>query len=471
MTRGVIYYNTGTGCVVRLLVSLHSLRKHYAGPVTILSEGDESHELCKPIAAALDADLQPWDCGITPGKHRAYLAKTRYHEGTPYETTIALDSDTLVTGKLDELFQEAETHGFCVSQLGDWRSDGKTISSRIRQWEQWLPDFVEEAVSFGPAINCGVVAFRKDTPLYQDWMRLALPGRDTFIPDEVCCQIVLHRYPHRVLDGRWNRSCKHDDPDAPDTRVIHYHGRKHCRSGLPFHGDKWVAELDSLIEHDITGVSRWLPAGDKMLGRYLSEQKRKARKTRSPGCAVEAPQEAALQVILGARHTGQPSWVSTDRPTLDIASPKGWKAFFGKRRAKRLLAEHVWNYLSPNEGSRAAALAFKHLEVNGCLRIAVPDGFHPSKEYIASVRPGGSGPSAEDHKVLYDFDSLTRLLEAAGFTVVLLEYWDAKGGFFWKNWEWSDGYIARSFRFDRRNRNGKPNYTSLIVDAIKPPKL
>ena len=41
VTRGVISYNCGTGAAVRLLVSLASLRKFYAGPVTILSDGEE----------------------------------------------------------------------------------------------------------------------------------------------------------------------------------------------------------------------------------------------------------------------------------------------------------------------------------------------------------------------------------------------------------------------------------------------
>lgn len=187
-TRGVIYYNTGTSCAVRLLISLASLRKYYLGPVTILSEGEASHELCVQIGSALNAEVLHWDCGITHGSNRAYLAKTRYHAGTPYETTIALDSDTLVVAPVDELFDLAERYSFCVAQLGGWRSNGSIISGRLKQWQDVLPDDVEPSLAFGPAINCGVVAFQKAAAIYRDWHYYAVQGREFFIPDEVCCQ-------------------------------------------------------------------------------------------------------------------------------------------------------------------------------------------------------------------------------------------------------------------------------------------
>ena len=267
--RGVIYYNTGTSCAVRLLVSLHSLRNHYNGPVTILSEGAESDALCNRIGGALGAEVKRWDCGVEPGKNRAYLAKTRYHAGTPYDTTVALDSDTLVVGGIGELFDHAENAFFCVAQLAAWQTGGRIIGGRLRQWSAHLPELVEPALDFGPAINCGVVAFRKNASIFGEWSRLAVPGRELFIPDEVCCQLILPRHPHRILDGRWNRSCKHDDPDAPDTRIIHFHGRKHCRPGLPYHANKWVAAFDEVMRGNIANVREWSPAGDRMLARHL----------------------------------------------------------------------------------------------------------------------------------------------------------------------------------------------------------
>lgn len=296
MKRGVIYYNTGNSCALRLLVSLHSLRRYYDGPVTILSEGEESHRFCHRIGTALKAEVIEWDCGVPVGKHRVYLAKTCYHLGTPYELTVALDADTLVVGRIDELFDIAEQAEFCVAQLGSWRSSGRTIATRIRRWESSLPDDMAAALAFGPAINCGVVAFRKDSRFYADWLRLALPGRETFIPDEVCCQVVLHRYPHLVLDGKWNRSCKHDDPDLPDTRIIHYHGRKHCRPGLPWHGGTWVAEYDKAVAGNVGSAAEWQPAGDRMMRRFHRWRREKSPVECRPPLTIPKKTVTAIMV-------------------------------------------------------------------------------------------------------------------------------------------------------------------------------
>ena len=100
--------------------------------------------------------------------------------------------------------------------------------------------------------------------------------------------------------------------------------------------------------------------------------------------------------------------------------------------------------------------------------VAVPDVFHPDSAYIEAVRPGGTGVGAEDHKVLYNYKTLTELLKNTGFEVELLEYWDENGKFHFKDWSSEYGHVQRSKRYDKRNQDGTLTYTSLIVDAIKP---
>ncbi|HEX4070229.1 MAG TPA: hypothetical protein VHX68_03640, partial [Planctomycetaceae bacterium] len=100
-------------------------------------------------------------------------------------------------------------------------------------------------------------------------------------------------------------------------------------------------------------------------------------------------------------------------------------------------------------------------------RVAVPDGYHPDPTYIEWVRVGGSGAGADDHKVLYNCDSFRRLFESAGFDVQLLEHFDAAGAFHGVDWDPAAGTIHRSRRFDERNRDGRLNYTSIILDARK----
>jgi predicted SAM-dependent methyltransferase len=143
-----------------------------------------------------------------------------------------------------------------------------------------------------------------------------------------------------------------------------------------------------------------------------------------------------------------------------------WHRFFADRSVDAILAEHVWEHLTPEDASKAARTCYRFLRPSGRLRIAVPDGNNPAPEYIAAVRPGGSGPGAQDHQQLFTVHSLSRLLEEAGFDVTPLEWFDENGEFHSRAWDPMDGFVRRSLRFDERNVNGKSGYTSLIVDAI-----
>ena len=102
------------------------------------------------------------------------------------------------------------------------------------------------------------------------------------------------------------------------------------------------------------------------------------------------------------------------------------------------------------------------------LRIAVPDGYHESEEYISSVKPGGHGNGSDDHKILYTYQSMCKAMEEVGFKVNLLEYFNEKKEFVMNPWDKKQGNIRRSRYNDPRNTADKIVYTSLIVDAVKP---
>ena len=174
-----------------------------------------------------------------------------------------------------------------------------------------------------------------------------------------------------------------------------------------------------------------------------------------------------LRAILGSGPVGQKGWLSTDVTHLNVVSNKDWKKYFDVNSIEALLAEHVWEHLDEAEGTEAAKNCFTYLKPGGYLRIAVPDGFHPSKNYIDMVKPMGNGVGSDDHKMLFNHVTLATMLESAGFVVELLEYYDKNGVFHKKDWDPKTGLIRRSVRFDDRNMNTDLNYTSLIVDAWK----
>jgi predicted SAM-dependent methyltransferase len=178
-----------------------------------------------------------------------------------------------------------------------------------------------------------------------------------------------------------------------------------------------------------------------------------------------ARQSNDIRLVVGAAGTRYDGWVSTNEPLLNLLRSESWKAWLDEDSIKMILAEHVWEHLSEPEGIVAAKNCFQFLAPGGRLRLAVPDALKPDPVYHEHCRPG----RCPGHKVFYDYRSLSQVLRAAGFTVRLLEYWDELGTFHESVWSSSDGHIRRSHRFDVRNKGGSElNYTSVIIDGIKP---
>ena len=198
----------------------------------------------------------------------------------------------------------------------------------------------------------------------------------------------------------------------------------------------------------------------------LKHHRKRARVKRQ---VDQLQRQGRCRVIVGAASLIQPGWVGTDIASLNLLDDRDWQRYFTHDSVDAILAEHVWEHLTEEEGLLAARMCWRYLKPGGYLRLAVPDGFHRDATYIAHVRPAGTGPGADDHRVLYDYRSLGRLLEEAEFEVTYLEHFDEEGEFQRQHWDADDGLIHRSIRFDARNANGRPNYTSLIVDAHKRP--
>jgi predicted SAM-dependent methyltransferase len=176
----------------------------------------------------------------------------------------------------------------------------------------------------------------------------------------------------------------------------------------------------------------------------------------------------AIKIIIGSRQTSYAGWVATDKDILNLLQEKDWAQYFWSSSLDALLAEHVWEHLSADEGCRAAKICFQYLKPGGYLRAAVPDGLHPDPKYIEQVTVHGSGQGAPDHKVLYTYLTFREVFTAAGFEVLLYEYFDEDGHFHFTQWNSSDGMISRSQRYDARNSTDPLTYTSIILDAKKP---
>lgn len=272
MTQGVIYYNTGRKCLARLVTTIYSLRKHYSGPVAILSEGDESHEICMPIAEQLDVQFVPVEFQIPEGAQSTFLKKTLLHKPSPYDISAFIDSDSLITGDITPLFRWAEQHEFVGTAFSNWRADGRIMVKRIEAWRPHHPDLISEALKFGPALNAGCYAFRRDSKFMNEWYKITLPGRHIHLPEETSMQVALFKYPHYVAPQIYNCSCKHSDPFDPDVRIIHYHRNKHCRIDLPFGAELWMRYFLRVLDKNIANIKAWHLDWDSTLRKYIEHR-------------------------------------------------------------------------------------------------------------------------------------------------------------------------------------------------------
>lgn len=178
-----------------------------------------------------------------------------------------------------------------------------------------------------------------------------------------------------------------------------------------------------------------------------------------------------LRITIGAGDQQYPGWIATQKEQLDLRKPGDWQASFQMRPADAFLCEHVWEHLTKDEGSAAAALCFRWLKPGGYLRCAVPDANFPDPDYQKLARVGGPGPNdhpAAGHRVCYDYRLFSTLFIDAGFDVDLLEYCDENGRFHYHQWSADDGPVYRSLLMDHRNIGGVIRSVSLILDAKKP---
>ncbi len=178
-----------------------------------------------------------------------------------------------------------------------------------------------------------------------------------------------------------------------------------------------------------------------------------------------------MRIIIGAGKTIIDGWISTQETELNVLNRSDFERISQNSSITAMLAEHVWEHMTKEEGIIAAKNCFDFLEHGGCIRVAVPDRNFKNEWYQNMVKIGGNGDPthpAYTHKIVYDYTSLKETFEQAGFVVDLLEYCNDDGAFHYKYWNEADGIIGRSFRFDTRNSINKLGMVSIIIDAKKP---
>jgi hypothetical protein len=260
-----------------LIVSLMTLRRHYKDPVTVFLEGEHHIELVDSLKSNFDVDIiyRP-DIQIETG---TLVHKIEISMETPYDLSVWIDSDTIIVGGFEELFEMAKDYDLVTTNFANWQTSGRTISKRIKRYQEFCSKkYIQDAINYGPAINTGIYAWKKDSIFFKEWLELAKWGdKRMFIADEVACQVLLPQYNCKVADLKYNVSVLHD-PGTKDQRIIHYHGKKHCKEAPKCL--LWLEEFEKACKVNLCNIQKYIEE-DKRLRRFLSGRYSRKEKVES----------------------------------------------------------------------------------------------------------------------------------------------------------------------------------------------
>lgn len=266
MDKGILYFNSGNEPVIRSIVSLYSLRKHWNGNVTIFLEKPYPDEF-KNVCDFFDVDFLEFEGNKD---HKVLVRKTEILSKTPYDETLWIDSDTIICGKIDEMFGYLDDCSLAIPHFSGWFSDKPLISNRIKKYRKIAnKQFLDKALEKHPAINTGILSYKRDFPFIKDWIELAIKGSGKmFIPDEVAFQVLYPSYEGIfIAPQKFNVSVKYGN-HVKDKRIIHYHGKKHCLD-FPL-CDIWKKEFEYMRKNNIANINSFLKYSDKRLKKYIS---------------------------------------------------------------------------------------------------------------------------------------------------------------------------------------------------------
>lgn len=282
-----MYFSFGAGYALRLLVSIFSLRQHYDGPVTVFLAPDRRVDALRRPLEQLVCDVRIFDDISKSGsRHRIFLE-------SPYDATLVLDSDTIITAAVDDLWEPLEREGVLLTRFHPppygvgGTADRPGWNNRVVMLEQ-VRHLVDEATYADAVhrlthnridINVGVmgIARPRGEAFLADWAERMKRGRRRSITllDEMLVVALSAKHRHYLAGEEWN--CPADEffrrSNLADARVIHYFadgarvmGIRLGRNPASWAGKKWF-ETYNLAARSMD-LGRWTRLDPKFTGRY-----------------------------------------------------------------------------------------------------------------------------------------------------------------------------------------------------------
>lgn len=272
---GILFLNVGTKCLVRLAVSIYSLRQHYGGPVCIVNAAGHDGGIVERFAADKrlgGVEVRSVELPIYR-RRTAYCAKPSIYRWTPFDRSLFVDADTIFMDDPSPLLAAKEP--LVVTQFSDWNCGGPILRKRIepflhiRELAIGVPQLASLVMAESwPAINTGVFAFNREWPGMKSWERLTQAARTRAnFTDEIAANVLLPFFggDAAIAEDRWNWSPLYGK--SVDPAIVHMHGSRHLKEHSI---DLWLPLYQEVFNLNIAGIQSWSPAGDKRLAGFIS---------------------------------------------------------------------------------------------------------------------------------------------------------------------------------------------------------
>lgn len=244
---GVTFFNFGGKCMVRLFVALETLRRHYNGPITLMLAKDDPFNEQAASDLQQYAQIQWFDMERLAKRNLKCALKPQLFRASPYLNTLMLDGDLVFQADVTPLFAEIERGGFLLTKFSTWNADGSKMSARVAQAREYVtPAQFELASAKTPAVNIGVMGWRRGCPTLDPWEDLTKLMAGKHIADEIAAQVVYPGREHVLMGQEWNYSCVYGVGDHTQAKVLHYHGDKHTELKRPT-SRVWLHEFRQLV--------------------------------------------------------------------------------------------------------------------------------------------------------------------------------------------------------------------------------
>jgi len=276
MRTGVVYLNHDSTHLVRLAVSLWSLRRHYGGEIVIAETGYGDRRILDQIARDPRIDARTVHVVLAEyGVHKVFVTKTRVWSIAGLDCALQVDADTVFRASPQPLIDMAADPGRpgMVLTPNSFASAG-LIRRAVATWRNMIsPVFPIRKMANDyladqslPRINAGVLAWRTDSEFLDRWTRLTHCGVYQRLTDEIAAHLLMTTTPFDLAfpgDDRWNAlPGKTQWCPAGSELIQHYHGSRHMPDVDEVASAAWVSSLADAYRANVAGIQHWNQCGE-----------------------------------------------------------------------------------------------------------------------------------------------------------------------------------------------------------------